>query len=44
MTTGVGVALQTYQDIALQKMEDYYEEEFNKELQRINYKETPFWL
>lgn len=39
-----GAALQTYQNITLQKIEDYYEEEFNKELQRINYKETPYWL
>lgn len=39
-----GVALQTYQDITLQRIEDYYEEEFNKQLQRINYKESPYWL
>ena len=38
-----GVALQTYQNIALQRMEDYYEEEFNKELQRIQYKDSPLW-
>ena len=38
-----GVALQTYQDIALQTIEDYYEEEFNKELQRMNYKDYPLW-
>lgn len=38
------VALQTYQDITLQRIEDYYEEEFNKQLQRINYKDTPFYL
>lgn len=37
-------ALQTYQDITLQRIEDYYEEEFNEQLQRINYKESPYWL
>lgn len=39
-----GVALQNQQNITLQIIEDFYEEEFNKQLQRINYKDTPYWL
>ena len=39
-----GVALQTYQNITLQRIEDYYEEEFNKQLQRISDKDSPLWL
>ena len=39
-----GVALQTYQNITLQRIEDYYEKEFNEQLQRISYKESPYWL
>ena len=35
-------ALQTYQDITLQRIEDYYEKEFNEQLQRITYKESPY--
>lgn len=38
------VALQTYQDITLQRIEDYYEKEFNEQLQRIQYKDSPLWL
>lgn len=37
-------ALQTYQNITLQRIEDYYEKEFNEQLQRISYKESPYWL
>ena len=37
-------ALQTYQNITLQIIEDFYEEEFNKQLQRITYKDSPLWL
>lgn len=39
-----GVALQTYQNITLQRIEDYYEKEFNEQLQRISYKDSPLWL
>ena len=35
-----GVALQTYQNITLQRIEDYYEKEFNEQLQRISYKDS----
>lgn len=38
------VALQTYQNITLQRIEDYYEKEFNEQLQRISYKDSPLWL
>ena len=44
VNVSTGVALQTYQNITLQRIEDYYEEEFNKQLQRITYKESPYWL
>ena len=39
-----GATLQTYQNITLQIIEDFYEEEFNKQLQRIQYKDSPLWL
>lgn len=44
VNVSTGVALQTYQNITLQIIEDYYEEEFNKQLQRIQYKDSPLWL
>ena len=44
VNVSTGVALQTYQNITLQRIEDYYEKEFNEQLQRINYKDSPYWL
>ena len=44
VNVSTGVALQTYKNITLQRIEDYYEKEFNEQLQRISYKDSPLWL